>query len=76
MGLFLYSLELSEEEDRGVVNGVGLALFLGLLAFLLDEVGKNGVVNGQAVDVVQLLYQFETHRASHSAVPKWLQGYM
>lgn len=70
MGLFLYSLELSEEEDRGVVNGVGLALFLGLLAFLFDEVGKNGVVDGQAVDVVQLLYQFETHRASHSAVPK------
>jgi hypothetical protein len=76
MRLLLHSLKLSEQEDRGIFDGVLLAEFEGDLRFLLDEMGEDGVVDGKAVDGVELLDEFEAHGAPHPAVPDWRQAYM
>ena len=46
-----------------------LALGLSLGGLLGDQVAENGVINGKAIDVVELLDQFETHGAPDPAVP-------
>lgn len=76
VGLLLYSLELPKQKHRGISNGMLLALLLQRLCLLLDDVREDGVVDGQAIDGIELLDQLETHGASHPAVPDCIQAYM
>ncbi len=48
---------------------VRLALLLGGLRLFLDDVGKDGVVDGESIDVVKLFDEFEAHGAPDSSVP-------
>lgn len=70
MSLFLNSLELSKQEDRGILDRMLLSLGLCFCSLLGDQMGKNGVVDGQPIDIVELLYKFETHGASDPSVPR------
>ena len=47
-----------------------LSLGLCFCSLLGDQMGKNGVVDGQPIDIVELLYKFETHGASDPSVPR------
>jgi hypothetical protein len=46
MSLFLYPLELSKQKYRSILDRVALAIALSLFRFFLDDVGKDGVVDG------------------------------
>lgn len=68
VGLLLHPLELPEQPHPCVLDGVLHALLECLLGLFFDEVGEDGVVDGDPLDVVELLDQFETHGAAHSPV--------
>ena len=51
---FLNSLELAEQIDRRVLYRVLFAAFLCIIGLFLDDVAEDGVVDGEAVDVVEL----------------------
>ena len=69
MGLFLNPFELSEQKDRGILDRVLPSLPLRLRRLLGYQVGENGVIDGQPVDVIELLYKFEAHGAPHPPIP-------
>lgn len=76
MGLLLHPLKLPKQKHRRILNGVLLALFLQGLGLLLDYMCEDGVIDGEAIDGVELLDQFETHGASYPPVPAWMHAYM
>jgi len=76
MCLLLHSLELPEQKHACVFYRMGPAFQMQLSLFLLEYVGEDGVIDGQAFDIVDLLDQFETHWAAHSSVPGCLGKYM
>jgi hypothetical protein len=76
MGLFLHPLELPEQKHRGIFEEMLLAVFPQQLGLLPDHMSEDSVVDGNAVDVVDLLDQLETHGTPDASVPWWRGGYM
>lgn len=55
MGLLLHSLKLPKQKYRSIFNGMLLALFLQGLGLFLDYVCEDGVIDGEAIDGIELL---------------------
>lgn len=55
MSLFLYSFELPKQKYRSIFDRMSLAIFFSLFRFFLDDVSKDGVVDRQTVNVIELL---------------------
>jgi hypothetical protein len=50
--LFLNSLKLSKKKDGSIFNDVLLAVFASFFCLLFDGMRKDGVVNGQSIDII------------------------
>lgn len=70
MSLLLNSFKLSKQKHRGILDRMLFALGLCLCSLLGDQMAENGVIDGQPIDVVELLYKFKTHGASDPSIPR------
>lgn len=69
MGFFLNSLELSEQKYRSILDRMTFSVLFYCVCLFLDDMCKNGMVDGEPVNVIELLDQLEAHGAADSAVP-------
>jgi hypothetical protein len=67
--LLLHPLELPEQKDRGVLDGILLSCYLGSFRLFLNDMREDGMVDGEAIDGFELLDELQTHGASDSPVP-------
>lgn len=76
MGLLLHSLKLGIQKDSRVLDGMLDSFCLSNFGLLLDNICKDGVIDGQPIERIELLDQFQAHGASDSSVPISMTIYM
>ena len=56
MRLLLHSLELPKQKHRGVFDMILPAFLLSRCCFFLHDMREDGVIDGKAIDAVELLH--------------------
>lgn len=76
MRLLLHPLKLRIQVDGGILYGrVAVVCFASFLLFL-HQMREDRVVNGEPIQVVDLLDELQAHGASNAAVAEWLGVYV
>ena len=73
MCFLLDSLKFDEQPFAGISNGRFNSQALAPDHILLDQLGKDGVIDWQSVKRIQMFNQLQTHGTSDSSIPKLIQ---